>query len=395
MLLVLIIGCKAENKADIPLHIQELDNLTIYPVDMEPARQIQFNREQIFSSVGDVFIGSMGSIAVDNSSRVFIADSKQFTIHVFDSTGAYVTNIGREGAGPGEFRTVGLLSTTDDFLSVYDVLQRRFSIFSLDLLDLSHTLNLNRISTDEIEALQGMFPGAIYFMGKNKYLVEFGPPLFSNPSHPGYNPENQFKQYYLANNKGQIISSKILELEDYRVLRATVQGENQFTQFEFLGKSLLDLSIENYIYTARSDDFLIEVRDSKGNYLRAFYYPIEKLLFTREDAIRRQKEKYRKSISGYRVSVIKNAPDEDIPQSWPVLNDMLVDDKNRLWISTIVDDPNVYQWWVLNHNGKLLARFTWPRNKQIEVVKKGKLYAREKGKETGLEQIVRYQIVMK
>jgi len=74
--------------------------------------------------------------------------------------------------------------------------------------------------------------------------------------------------------------------------------------------------------------------------------------------------------------------------------DMKIDDKDRLWVAAVVKKMKLYQWWVLNQNGKLLARFTWPRNKPIQVIKKGYLYTKEKNKK-GLERIVRYKITMK
>jgi len=68
----------------------------------------------------------------------------------------------------------------------------------------------------------------------------------------------------------------------------------------------------------------------------------------------------------------------DLPTTWPALDKMLVDDKNRLWVAVIVADQDIYQWWVLDgSDGSLLARFTWPRTRQIEVVKNGKLYTSE------------------
>lgn len=83
----------------------------------------------------------------------------------------------------------------------------------------------------------------------------------------------------------------------------------------------------------------------------------------------------------------------DLPQTWPVLTEMKIDDQDRLWIATTVENMNVYEWWVLDaSDGSLWARFTWPRYKPIEVIKDGKLYTRETEKETGLEEIVRYNI---
>jgi len=68
---------------------------------------------------------------------------------------------------------------------------------------------------------------------------------------------------------------------------------------------------------------------------------------------------------------------------------------NRLWVFTIVEDFDVYEWWVLELSGELITRFEWPREEPIEVIKNGKMYTRQTDEETGLEQIVRYGIVIK
>lgn len=392
-LLFIILGCTSNKKSEVPERFKELENLISYSADTEPEMKIAFHRERSFGSSDKILIGILGNIAVDDLNRVFIGDSKQYTIHVFDSTGSYVTNIGREGRGPGEFRMVGNMSTTDHFLNTYDVLQRRVNVFSLDSLKLSHTVNLNRINTNSMEALNGFFPGSMRFIGPDKFLVGFSSPIYSDPSHPKYNVNNNFILYYLIDTHGNFISDQLYKQEGYRALTVSVRGEHRFTQFEFLGAPLLSVSNNNEIYTARTNDFLIEVRDLEGNIQRAFYYPIEKQPFTREEAISRQKKEYPRVID-HRASIIHNAPDDDIPQYWPVLDDMLIDDKNRLWVATVVENDEVYEWWVLEKTGELFTKFKWPRDKPIEEVKNGYLYTRETD-ERGVENIVKYEFEMK
>ncbi|HKJ45197.1 MAG TPA: hypothetical protein VJ991_05135 [Balneolales bacterium] len=52
----------------------------------------------------------------------------------------------------------------------------------------------------------------------------------------------------------------------------------------------------------------------------------------------------------------------------------------------------LYQWWVLDPNGKLIARFTWPRNKPIQEIKNKYLYTRQPDTAMGSSEIMRYQI---
>ncbi|MCC5906914.1 MAG: hypothetical protein JJU13_11940 [Balneolaceae bacterium] len=43
---------------------------------------------------------------------------------------------------------------------------------------------------------------------------------------------------------------------------------------------------------------------------------------------------------------------------------------------------------------ELITWFEWPRDEPIEIIKNGYLYTRETDEETGLQQVVRYRIVM-
>ncbi len=81
-----------------------------------------------------------------------------------------------------------------------------------------------------------------------------------------------------------------------------------------------------------------------------------------------------------------------IPDTWPALNSMVMDDENRLWISTIVDDKQVYEWWILNEFGELLATFRRPRTWAVRTIKNERLYVQETDLATGIQQIVAYRL---
>ena len=83
-----------------------------------------------------------------------------------------------------------------------------------------------------------------------------------------------------------------------------------------------------------------------------------------------------------------------LPETWPAVQHFLMDDQQRFWISTIIDDRNNYVWWVLKENGELIGRFIWPSEKEIQFVRNGKIYVLEADHESGLDQIVRYGIKM-
>lgn len=386
LLSVLYTGCAVGDEANIPQHVKSLDSLTIYPADAQPVREIQLIREQTFGSSDEVLIGTLGGMAVDESNRVLIADPEQHTIHIIQPGGNYLTHIGRQGRGPGEFVSV-FPTIISNRLFVYDALQGRVSVYWLDPIELSHTLNLNQVIPDSTEELSGLRLPNLFVRDDGKFLVSFEPLFRTPPTSSGQKIDHLRRIYYIMDDKGNIISEKIFQQRANIWLTARIDGRIQkATGFSFLGKSLIAVSENGHIFSAWSKDFLIEVRDPNGEYLRAFYYPYNNLPLTQKMVLKSQED------SEYRQRIIRQ---NDLPETWPALNSMLIDDENRLWVSSIVEDFEVYEWWVLKDTGELLARFTWPRNKSIEEVKNGYLYARETDEETGLQQIVRYRIEMK
>lgn len=68
------------------------------------------------------------AVAVDPGGRLFVVDGGPLVIKVFDANGTFVRSIGREGAGPGEFRSA-LPGVHADRLVIQDPNLSRLTIF--------------------------------------------------------------------------------------------------------------------------------------------------------------------------------------------------------------------------------------------------------------------------
>ena len=67
-------------------------------------------------------------VAVDGQGRVYVNDSKESAIRVFDAAGAYLKTIGRAGQGPGEFN--GYLQEIEHSQGrLYALVMRSISVF--------------------------------------------------------------------------------------------------------------------------------------------------------------------------------------------------------------------------------------------------------------------------
>lgn len=121
----------------------------------------------------------------------------------------------------------------------------------------------------------------------------------------------------------------------------------------------------------------------KGNYQRAFYYPFEKNNLTDDEAA----AYYEDETS---ITAVRN---DTLPETWPAFKFVLLDDENRVWVSTFTENPEELEWMVFEPSGKLLAKFRWPEGRNLKEVKNGCAYVLSYG-QSGLPKITRYVIEM-
>jgi len=387
-LAVILAGCSSKEKNKVPRQFRSLKNLKVYPADVKPVQQIQLTKEQAFGNSGKVMIGLLGDIAVDSLGRVFIADIQKRVIDVFNPDGRFLTQLGRKGKGPGEFVTLTGVQIRNKYLYAYDGRQQEVKVFTLYPLASDKTIIIAQ-NRGNYPALNRAFPfiNNLYVRNNHTYLAEY----FKDPNAQKYKKwQNlEYKRlFFLLDRAGDISSNKLFDIDE----TMTEVGGIIDNVKVFFGRPMIILSSKNNIYVSNEHDyFLIKIYNHDGMYRRAFYYPHPKVPLT-------PKSVHNGGVTNTHFRhgfLLKYVDNMNLPQNWPIINDMKIDNQDRLWVATTVKNMKVYQWWVLNSQGKLLARFEWPRSNEIEVVKDGKLYAVEKNPKTGVQQIVRYQIEMK
>lgn len=379
ILLFFIVACTEQETVQIPEGYKNLENLIVYDSEPEPEFDIDFQQTITFGDSEDILIGQPGRFAVDNQNKIYLSDN--YSIHVFDAEGNYLRSIGREGEGPGEFRSISGLKIYSKSLFVADFNLQRITDYSLESFELIRTIQLNQNEKPDIEEMKDSFLRHFFVRQDDTFIIGFDQPFRLDKSIGKMIP------FFIIDSDGHFITDKIFEIEDSRYLVSEGPDQPTFGMGSpFHGRPLVTVSGDDHIFSARTDDFLIQTHDSEGNYLQAFYYPFRKTKLTREDALNHPEDRFSREVF---EQFIENT---DLPDSWPALNDMLIDDENRLWVSTIVDDFDVYEWWVLEETGELITRFEWPRDEPIEVIKNGYMYTRETDEETGLQQIIRYRV---
>jgi hypothetical protein len=381
-LYLFILGCSGtREQQNVPEHIRSLDNVSVFTeADIQNADSLRLDIEQVFIDSDDNPIASFGAVATDQYGRLYIGDSQQRTVHVFSRDGERLGRVGRNGEGPGEFQWVGSISIQDSYLYAYDPNGRKVNLYAIgdDPGELPVYESDISITTDNWSSVPEpgyANPGFYKIMqdGDVVLMSQVSPLIYrQNPDSVGVT------KYYRWNRENEAEPNVIFQ---------TQQAKHIITEWfiippPFATREIMTLSGNEKIYSANTDEFLIMVHSSDGDYSSAFYYPTKPKPLTREEAV--------ESVS--HEQLVEAVESMELPEAWPVINRMFSDDENRLWISTIVQEPDVHHWWVLDESGELISKFVWPQNDLIRLVKGDNLFALQTDEETGMQQIVRYRI---
>lgn len=407
VLILLLVGftcCTYQDEESIPENLKDLQNLIVIQKNSSPESSIKFVRDLVIddrnatgswykdTSSGFAFAGSgwFAGLEVDDTGKFFVGDDYEKVIHVFDSTGKYLHRLGGEGRGPGEFTGIFDIKIESDQLFAFDYFQFRTTFFSLDSLDLIEVRNIYINRTPDHEELLGRPAHPVSLISDDLYIVGYLNEMRNaNYGTEHYNlDQERFVRYYVVDREGKIRSEMIDELKDLKTITADVDGNHLFnlSPVPFLQQPMISISNESYIYTANSEEPLIKMHKDNGDYVKAFYIPMEKKSIERDEIINIFAEDDEEN-----TNLLLHA---DLPEKWPVLSSILTDDENNLWISTIPANDSLHEWLVIDDTGKLIAKFRWHRNRSIEKIKDDYLYSRETDETTGLQQVVRYRIEM-
>ncbi len=396
-------SCTYQDEESIPENLRDLQNLVIIQHKSSPESSVKFIRDLVIddrnatatwytdTSSGFAFAGAdwFAGLEVDDTGKIFVGDHHEKVIYVFDSTGKYLKKLGGEGRGPGEFNGIFDIKIQSDQLFAFDSFQFRTTFFSLDSLDLIEVRNVYINRTPDREELRGLPSHPVSLISDDLLIVGYMNEMRNaNYGTEWYNLDQERPvSYYIVDREGKIRSEMIDELKDLENITAVVDGNHLFNldALPFLQQPMISISKEGYIYTANSEDPLIKMHKDNGDYIKAFYIPMEKKSIDRDEIINMFAED-----DEVNTNLLLHA---ELPEKWPALSSIVTDDENRLWVATIPKSEKlIHEWWVLQDTGELIATFKWPGNRSIEKIKNGYVYARETDKATGLQQIVRYRI---
>jgi len=378
-LLFIFNACSSGPGVEIPEEIAALENLKVVPANMDPLHEIKLERVARFGDTDEVMIGRLAMSAIGDDGRVYIADGTQNVIHAYNSDGTYVSQIGREGEGPGEFRQIRNLQTEGDHLHVMDMNTSRISTF--DLNSYRHIGDLGMPFERNFTSGFSNFPGLLYLYDEDHFLVHFGVAYSSGASSSDEKPMEYGK--LLSRNDGAFIEDKLYEFRSAETLIKD-EGTSMYMMGVDYKRGTKYMVTGEHIIWGWTEDLLFKIHDLNGNYVSAIYQPYEKIPLDRNKVI----SQYAERTEPWR-SMVRN---DVMPETWPAFSSAIADDIGKIWVAVYAEDNEIWNWRVFTRDGELYTSFDWPRGKQILDIKNGHIYTRETDEETELVEIVKYRI---
>ncbi|MCC5914178.1 MAG: 6-bladed beta-propeller [Balneolaceae bacterium] len=379
VILAILTACSGNTSTEIPPHLVEMENLTVIEADAEPTHEWNLVRAASYGDTDEVMIGQMGQFTVGANGEVYIADRNQNVIHAYSPDGEYLSRIGNEGSGPGEFRQINAIRTFYGHLHVLDSGHLRISRFDLDTRQFVDDISV----PFEFEMVGGYvsYPGDFDIVDSDNYLIHFGTGFTSGAEGEDKKPKNHGN--LLDRNSATFLDGTVYEFPISEAIVHREGGSMSMMRPDYKRQSMIMMN-SNYIVHSWSEELLFSFYGMDGEYSHAFWQPFDQPPLNRNDIL----EEYADRGEPWR-GMIRN---DEMPETWPAFKHSVVDDENRIWAATYIEDEGNYSWRVFSSDGELLSSFIWPRSSDIRHIRNGSIYAREVDEETGLDQIVRYRI---
>ena len=319
----------------------------------------------------DTQLFTVTSVAEDPQGRFYVLNSGDRRIVAFDSTGAYLHTIGKEGRGPGEFvapRTLAAVGS--DALYVIDLVQRRISRFRRSdggfLSDLPLSSSPVLVPRDVRATLSGVV------------AVEFQP----GPTAAGGGRVKP-RIARVDTVSGELSSADVVELDTTpRLENSTKSGTGSrvvVTSAPFAPKPVWALDSRGKVVFGNGAEFV--VWRAEGPRVDVAF----RAQGTRQPVTERDKEEYFENpmAQAMRGQI-------QFPRTKPFFTGLMVDPDDRVWLEVPSANPGRV-WEVREPSGRRLGTVTLPRKAYLRAVGRNTLYVLTRD-EDDVETLHRYRL---
>jgi len=290
----------------------------------------------------DASFVSVTGLDVLPDGTVYVVDSKDSRVKVFDAAGKFVRVFGRQGQGPGEMnQPTGILISPEKEVLVEDLLNRRLAVFGLDGVFLRH------VSTAKAFGINGIqMDGRGTIVAQSMGLAEGGKVALEVKTYDAeFNPK--------------------VKLASFEMQVAGGAKINPFSAMDLL----CVLGRDGLLYLGSARAYEIRVVSADGKPVKTIARDHDPVPFTQVD-----KDEMLKRLSGVPGGAVNLKDMVQFPDLYPPFSDFLLTDEGRLLVKTFEKGPaeKEYYWDIFDADGRYAARV--PLTDDIQLWRDGKAY---------------------
>jgi sugar lactone lactonase YvrE len=320
-------------------------------------------------------LGYLYGLVVDESENIYVSDVLTGNVKIFSSKGKLIQKIGKKGRGPGEFLIPKSISITDKRLYIYDSQLIRISLFDIDK-------KVNLVKTFPIKKNANSIPDQILAAGEEK--------LYSmiTPAYTKFNLNQEKKtKINLIDQNGAIVKKSILEVEAQEYYIQSSGEEFGVGVMPFGIKPLFQIGNNHDLYYASNDEMNFYRYSKNGKLINKINYGYDK-------KIKLNKKDWEKVLRRlqYDLKSLEKVRNETEKEFFPLFDWFVVDNKNQLWVAVNIQGRKNYGLWVLNQEGKRIAKLNLNKNVELKAILHNYAYGIQIDDKDGTHSIVRYII---
>ena len=288
----------------------------------------------------DASFVSASALDVLPDGTVYVVDTKDSRVKVFDAEGRFLRVFGRQGQGPGEMnQPTGILVTPDKEVLVEDILNRRLAIFALDGTFRRH------ISTAKALGLSGIqMDGRGLIVARSMGLAEGGKMALEVKTYDAeFNPKVRLGSFEM---------------------QITAQTKvNPFSAMNLL----YALGREGLIYLGSAKAYEIRIVSAEGRLLKTIGRDYDPVPVTQAD-----KDEMLKTLGGLPGVNLKDMI--QFPDVYPPFSNFVLADEGKLLVRTFEKGQakKEFFWDVFDADGRYIAKV--PIMHDIQLWRDGKAY---------------------
>jgi hypothetical protein len=311
-------------------------------------------------SASEVEFSRITDMTVDSRGQIYVGDLMG-EIVVMGEDGSFSRRLGRPGGGPGEYQSIGTVHILDgDSLYVYDGYAQRATVYAPYSDRVVYTMRFPQPGYS--------FPMNVEPYGQESLIGHFRR-INGDVPIAGQARDDVIR---LLGRDGSMIRDTVLTVTEPDVIEVRTESGEGFFLPEFARQTLVRWGPDGRIYSVWTDSLQVRVHDTEGRpqgtFTVALGVPRLPLAGVTIDSAAEAN-----ALAGLTKIALSKAFHSRW-QTWPLVQDMLVDDQSRIWILPVSHAPQV-NWLAFDARGKQLATVQLPRSVRPRLIRGDRMYA--------------------